>query len=96
MIGDRGKFYLTLVLVAGLLVIIAVSTAVGADTTPAYALLTFIAGYVFANGKQLVAPFTPTAMIVPTPAKAADLLVREAGELADREHAELERRELEG
>ena len=81
MLGDRGKFYLTLTLVAGLLVIIAVSTAVGADSTPAYALLTFVAGYVFANGKQLVAPFTPTAMIVPKPEQAAELIRKQAAEL---------------
>ena len=42
-------------------------------------LLGSVLTWVFTNGKQLVAPFTPSPMIVPTPEKAQLLLEREHG-----------------
>lgn len=91
MIADRGKFYITITLVFGLLVIIGITSAVGGDPSPAYAMLTFVAGYVFANGKQLVAPFQPSPMIEPHPDKVrqlaeAEAAKRDAAEAADHDH----------
>jgi hypothetical protein len=76
---DKGKLIISVLLVVGLLAIIGINTWQGNQTdAQVWALLSAVTTYVFVNGKQLVAPFTPSPMIVPRPADAAKLLEREA------------------
>lgn len=79
MIYDKGKLIVSILLITGLLVIIGINTWRGVETdAQVWALLSAVMTYVFVNGKQLVAPFTPSPMIVPTPEKAAELLAKDA------------------
>lgn len=63
MIYDLGKLIITLVCLIGLFGVLIFGGA--QDSPQAWALLGALLGYVFANGKQLVAPFAPSPMLIP-------------------------------
>jgi hypothetical protein len=88
-IADKGKFIITVLLFASCMVMIGFSPLTDVREW-AKGLSLILVGYVFANGKQLVAPFVPTPMIVPTPRKAAELAAKVAAEHQELEHQELE------
>lgn len=79
MIYDYGKLAITITTLLGLFVVIIVDKVTHQRVEgPVWALLGSTLTYVFTNGKQLVAPFTPSPMIVPNPEKAAVLLAKES------------------
>ena len=80
MIRDVGKLVVTIVALVGLLAAVLVCLVTHQPIPAEVAgLLGSVLTWVFTNSKQLVAPFTPSPMIVPTPEKAQLLLEREHG-----------------
>lgn len=65
MIYDLGKLIITLVCLIGLFGVLIFG---GREDSPqAWALIGALIGYVFANGKQLIAPFAPSPMLIAKP-----------------------------